>query len=104
MTTTPKRLYGPAALTTGAATKYTSPATGAQIKHIRVDNPGGGSTRAFTLSIGADAAGTRVYDALAIPPGGLDLWGPFTLGNAEVVQAFADNAALVLTIDGVEYS
>lgn len=104
MTTTPKRLYGPTALTTSAATKYTSPATGAQIKHIRVDNPQGGSARAFTLSIGADAAGTRLYDGLTVPPGGIDLWGPFTLGNAEIVQALADNAALVLTIDGVEYS
>lgn len=104
MTTTPKRLFGPAALTTSAATKYTSPAAGAQIKRIRVDNPGGGVTRTFTLSIGADAVGTRLYDAISVPPGGIDIYGPFTLGNAEIVQAFADNTAVVLTIDGAEFS
>lgn len=105
MATVAKRLYGPAALTTGAATKYTVPgATSAQIKRIRVDNPGGGSVRAFTMSIGADAAGTRLYDAVSVPPGGLDIYGPFNMATGEILQAFADNAALVLTIDGIETS
>ena len=103
MATVAKRLYGPASLTTSAATKYTVPgATSAQIKRIRVDNPGGGVARAFTLSIGADAAGTLLYDAVVVPPGGLDIYGPFNLATGEIVQAFADNVALVLEIDGTE--
>jgi hypothetical protein len=102
-TTTSKRLAGPAALTTSAATKYTCPAaTVAVIRRIRVDNPGGGSTHAFTLSIGADAVGTRLYDALSVPAGGVDIYGPFSLAAGEIIQAFADNTALVLEIDGTE--
>lgn len=101
---TPKRLFGPAQLTNAASTKYTCPAsTIAVIKRMRVSNPTGGAVT-FTLSIGNDAAGTRLYDAVSIPAGGsLDIYGPFTLAAAEVVQSLASaNSSLVLEIDGTE--
>ena len=105
-TTVSKRLAGPAQLTNAAATKYTVPAaTTTVIRRGRVSNPTGGAVP-FTMSIGADAAGTRLYDAVSIPAGGsLDIFGPFTLAATEIVQAFASaNASLVLELDGTETS
>ncbi len=104
MATTSKRLFGPALLTNAAATKYTCPAsTVAVIRRMRVSNPSGGSVN-FTLSIGADAAGTRLYDAVPIPAASyLDIWGPFTLAATEIIQAFGSTTSvLVLEIDGTE--
>ncbi len=105
MATINKRLFGPAQLTNAAATKYTAPGSGgsAQIKRMRVSNPTGGAVT-FTLSIGADAAGTRLYDAVSVPAGsGLDIYGPFNLAASEIVQSLAgSNSALVLEIDGTE--
>lgn len=104
MATISKRLFGPAQLTNAAATKYTCPAlTTAVIRRMRVSNPTGGAVT-FTISIGADAAGTRLYDAVSVPAGGaVDIWGPFTLAAAEILQALASaNTSLVLTVDGTE--
>ncbi len=103
MTTISKRLAGPAALTTSAATKYTAPAlTTAVIRRGRVSNPSGGALT-FTMSIGADAAGTRLYDAVSVPAGsGLDIFGPFTVAAGEIVQALGSGTALVLELDGTE--
>lgn len=100
-----KRLYGPAALTTSAATKYTVPgATTAVVRHIHVQNPSGGAVT-FTLSIGANAAGTRIFDALSIPATSeRSFWGPYTLTAAEVIQSLASSTALVLVIDGEEWA
>lgn len=106
MARTPKRLFGPAQLTNAAATKYTCPAgTKAIIRHIHVENPGAGVT--LTMSIGADAAGTRIYDALPIPAGSQGLvpypFVNFVLEAAEILQAFASvTLQLVVTIDGDE--
>ncbi len=103
MPTISKRLAGPAALTTSAATKYTCPAlTIAVIRRMRVSNPSGGALT-FTLSIGVDAAGTRLYDAVSVPANsGLDIYGPFTLAAGDIIQAFGSGTALVLVADGTE--
>ncbi len=104
MATISKRLFGPAQLTNAAATKYTVPAlTTTVIRRMRVSNPTGGALT-FTISIGADAAGTRLYDAVSVPAGGsVDIWGPFTMAAAEILQALASAAtSLVLTVDGTE--
>lgn len=97
-----KRAHGPAQVSNVAATKYTVP-TGMrfQITHIHVFNPGL-VPATFTLSIGADAAGTRLYDAYSIAAGSpLDDYGPYTLEAAELIQALSGtNNVLVLTIDG----
>lgn len=67
MARTAKRLYGPALVATGPTTVYTVPAaTKTVIRHIHVNNPSA-SPVTLTLSIGADAAGTRLFDAYSIP-------------------------------------
>lgn len=67
MARTPKRLYGPAQVATGPTTVYTVPAlTKALIRHIHVSNPSA-SPVTLTLSIGADAAGTRLLSTYSIP-------------------------------------
>lgn len=55
----------------------------------------------FTLSIGLDAAGVRIFDAYSIAAGDvLDHYGLYALEPGEVIQAFsATNNVLVLTID-----
>lgn len=96
------RLVGPALLSNAAATKYTAPAaTVVKVQNIHVFN-GSGSVATFTLSIGADAAGTRLFDALSIAPNGVyDSYGPFYLAVGEIIQAFSGtNNVLTLTIDG----
>jgi hypothetical protein len=101
MTGTPRRVHGPAQVTNAAATKYTVP-TGvkAWTRHIHVQNPSG-SPVTFTLSIGADAAATRIFDAYSIPAGTtLDYWGRHTLEATQIVQALAGTTLiLTLTID-----
>ncbi len=103
MATISKRLAGPASLTTSAATKYTCPAsTITTISRMRVSNPSGGALT-FTLSIGADAASTRLYDGVSVPAGGaIDTRGPFTLAAGDVIQAFGSGTALVFEINGYE--
>ena len=105
MPQTPKRLAGPAQVSNSAATKYTSPATGAIVREIHVSNPSG-SPVDFTLSVGTDAAGTRLYDGLSIPADSVRTFYHYiVLGNAEIIQAFAGtNNILTLTLDGVELS
>jgi hypothetical protein len=101
---TAKRLYGPAAVSNAAATKYTVPAlTKTVLRHIHVSNTSAGAVT-FTLSIGADAAGLRLYDAYSIAAGAvLDAFCYYVLDVAEIVQAFAGtNNILTLTMDGEE--
>lgn len=106
----PLRLAGPAQVSNAAATKYTVPAaTKTIVRHIHVENPSG-SPVTFTLSIGADAAGTRIFDAFSIPAAAagvsasvLDHFCYYILEAAEIIQAFAGtNNILVLTIGGDE--
>lgn len=104
MARTPKRLHGPALVTNAAVTKYTVPAlTKTVVRHIHVANPGPGALD-FTLSIGADAAGTRLFDAHPIAEdGSIDHFGFYVLEVAEIIQAFASvTGQAVLVIDGEE--
>lgn len=99
-----KRLAGPAQVSNAAATKYTVPAvTKTIIRHIHIQNPSG-SAVTFTASIGADAAGVRIFDAYSIPANSIfDHFCMYVLEAAEIFQAFAGtNNILVLTIDGEE--
>lgn len=106
----PKRLAGPAQVSNAAATKYTVPAgTKTVVRHIRVQNPSVAAVL-FTLSIGADAAGTRIFDAFSIPAAAagvaasmIDHFCYYVLEVGEIIQAFAGtNNILTLTIDGDE--
>lgn len=100
----PTRLAGPAQVSNAAATKYTVPAvTKTIIRHVHVQNPSGAAVT-FTMSIGADAAATRIFDAYSIAAGSVfDHFCYYVLSAAEIVQAFAGtNNILTLTIDGDE--
>mgnify|MGYP000341900618 CR=1 FL=1 len=104
MADTAKRAYGPAAPATTAATAYTVPASTTFIlKQIHASN-GTASSATVTASIGLDAAGTRVLDALTVPANGtytLDTWIP--MAATEVIQVKQGTAsACTLTITGVE--
>lgn len=104
MPRTPKRLAGPAQVSNAAATKYTVPAaTKTIVRHIHVENPSGSGVT-FTLSIGADAAGTRIFDGFTIAAGAvLDHFCYYILETTEIIQSFSGtNNVLVLTIDGDE--
>jgi hypothetical protein len=110
MARTPKRLAGPAQVSNGAATKYTVPAgTKTILRHIHVQNPSG-SAATFTLSIGADAAATRLLDAFSIPAAAAGVTGSvvdffcyYVLEAAEIIQAFSGtNNVLTLTLNGDE--
>lgn len=99
-----KRMHGPSLVSNAAATKYTVPASRRGIiRHIHVSNPTA-SPVDFTLSIGADAAGTRVFDAYPIAADTvLDHFCYYVAEAAEVIQAFAGtNNVVTLTIDGDE--
>lgn len=99
-----KRMHGPAQVSNAAADKYTVAANRRGcIRHIHVQNPSGAPVT-FTMSVGADAAGTRLFDAYSIAAGAvLDHYCKYDLEAAEKIQAFAGtNNILVLTIDGDE--
>lgn len=103
MADTLKRLAGPSALGTTAATIYTTPAsTTTSLRNIHVVNTSAGSLT-LTMSVGTDAAGTRIYDALTIPTKSALAWdGLIVLAATEVIQAFGSAAGLTITLSGVE--
>lgn len=99
-----KRLAGPAQVSNAAATKYTVPAlTKTIVRHVHVQNPSGAAVT-FTMSIGADAAAVRLFDAYSIAAGVvLDHFCYYILDVAEIIQALSGtNNILTLTIDGDE--
>src|SRR5262245_54662538 len=104
MARTPKRLYGPAQLGNTTATRYTVPAlTKTVIRSVQVSNPTGGAVT-FTMGVGADAAGTRVFDAYSVAAGAnLTFWMYLVVDAAEVVPAHASAAtSIVMVINGDE--
>jgi hypothetical protein len=104
MADTAKRLAGPTSLTASSATIYTVPgSTTAILRNIRVANTTGVVAR-LTVSIGADAAGTRIWSSVAIPANdALDWSGFMVLAAAETLRAYSDTAsALTITVSGVE--
>lgn len=110
MPRTPKRLYGPALVATGPATVYTVPAaTKTIVRHIHLQNPSGSPVN-FTLSLGADAAGTRLWSAYSIPAAAAgvtdnvrDIFVYMVMEAAEVIQlAAGTNNILNISIFGDE--
>jgi len=101
-----RRLVGPLQLGSSAALLYTAPGNcKTKIRHIRANNPSG-STRTITISIGADAAGTRIFSGAPILAGSaLDTRRrvEFELEPGESLYGYADAATtVVLVVDGVE--
>ena len=104
MADTLKRLSGPTALTTSAVTQYTTPGgTTTTIRNIHVCNESG-SDATFTLSIGTDGAGKRLYKGQTVPANdAFDAGLSVVLAATDVVQALASTgAALTLVLSGVE--
>lgn len=110
MPRTAKRLYGPAQIATGPTNVYTVPAlTKTIIRHIHLQNPSA-SPVTFTLTIGADAAGTRLYAAYSIPAAAAgvtnsvqDYYLYLIVDAAEIVTlSSGTNNILVITINGDE--
>lgn len=97
-----RRAVGPAALPAASAAVFTVPA-GMRfvIRHIHAQNRSG-SSRTFTLSIGGDAATTRLYDAYPLAAGAsLDNRRKYVLAAGEAIQAYASAADdVILTITG----
>lgn len=97
----PTRIAGPALVSNSAATKYTVPAsTTALLRSITICNASA-SAADFTLSIGTDAAGTRIFDAFPIPADSQKTyWCYHALIATEIIQAFSGtNNVLTLTLD-----
>jgi len=106
----PKRLVGPAVIATGPTTVYTVPAlTKTIIRQIHISNPSG-SAVTFTLSVGADAAGTRLWSSYSIPAAAAgvtdsvrDIFMYLVVDAAEIVTLSAGtNNILTITITGDE--
>lgn len=104
MTTTNKRLSGPGLVTNAAVTYYTVPASCVtMLQHLHVSNPTVLAV-GFTLSLGADAAATRIYDNFQIPAGTvLDVFVKYVMTAGQTIQALASTTnVLTMTLDGVE--
>ena len=102
------RLYGPTQLGSSAATIYTSAAsTTTIVRHIIVCNTTA-NANAFYLSIGADAAGTRLFHKYPVEgtTNGISVFewkGFMVLAAAETIQMYADNASvLTASVFGVK--
>lgn len=110
MPRTAKRLYGPAQIASGPATVYTVPSlTKTIIRYIQLSNPSG-SAVTFTMSIGADAAGTRLFATYSIPAAAAgvtdsvrQIWGYWVMDAAEILTLSAGtNNVLVIAVFGEE--
>jgi hypothetical protein len=106
MADTPKRA-GPTALTATAATLYTVPAaTTFLLRSIHVCNESN-ATALFTMSIGTDGAGKRIFKDFAVTANGVALETMLIVLTAtEVIQAFSTTGANLLTVilSGIEVS
>jgi len=89
-----KRVFGPALLAGAAAVLYTVPAGFMfLIRHIHISNPSAGAVDA-TLSIGADAAGTRIFDGRPMPADDVyDWFGYLPMVAGEDIRGWASAAA-----------
>jgi hypothetical protein len=97
------RPVGPVALAAAAATLYTVPgSTTFTILAIHVANETG-TARTFTLSIGTDAAGKRLYKDVEVAANGVLTHDTnIAVATGEIIQGFASAAsALTITISGV---
>lgn len=110
MAKTATRLVGPAVIATGPTTVYTVAAlTKTIIRHIHISNPSG-SPVTFTLSIGADAAATRLWETYSIPAAAAgvvdsvrEIYTYLIMDAAEILTLSAGtNNILNITINGDE--
>jgi hypothetical protein len=108
-TYTPKEIVAATSLTaTPGSSVYTQPAaTKSIIRTINAQSPN--AAHSFTLSRGADAAGTRLFDAYALTakvPAIFNGWWVIEgINAAHAIDANADAVnQVVLTVGGYEYA
>lgn len=106
MADTLARLVGPKTLETSTTAQYNSTGKTVSILEVHLSNPTTADIN-FTMSIGADAAGTRLFDAFPVPGNKGVLIIPMvkilvTGDGANAICAHASAAGLVATISGVE--
>jgi hypothetical protein len=98
--------YGPAAVPAAAADMITAVPGGHtfSLKDITVANTTASAIN-FTLSVGADATGTRLYSAVTIPANSSLNWsGTRFLLAGEKMQGFGTATGLTITISYVDSS
>lgn len=97
-----QRIVGPQQFATSPTDLYTVPSGfRARIRKVYVNNPTGAEIE-FTLSVGTDAANTRLLDQKAVAAGESYSGRRATdhvLTAGEKIQGFSDSASTVLTID-----
>ena len=99
-----KRLAGPSVGTAAEATIYTVPAaTSAILRDISVTNTTT-TAQTFKMSIGADAAGTRLFHDESVAPGSTWQWNGFKVLNAAETLRWNGPATLTIAVSGVEVS
>lgn len=105
-----KRLIGPTQLgVTGTAeSSLCTPATSTQavLRHIQATNTDPSTVHYLCISIGADAAATRIVDQVQIAGGSeYARWVTHVVAAAEIVCASADASSKVtLTVNGDLYT
>jgi hypothetical protein len=98
------RFTGPAQLTASPVTLYTCPTSRvARTLHIHASNPSSSAVD-VTISVGADAAGTRIYGGFSVPADSvIRRYDEYSLAAGETIQAWASSAAtVVLTVTGYD--
>ena len=106
-TYTPKTLVGPAAALTSAVSAYVSPVgTVGIIRTISAVSPVGSKT--LTVSLGADAVGTRFINAQALTANVVFIvngWWVTAANNAHAIDATsnATGTDCIASISGYEY-
>ena len=105
MADTLARLVGPKTLETSTTAQYNSTGKTVSILEIHLSNPTSSDIN-FTMSIGADAAGTRLFDAHSIPARSVIKLPCYTVlvtgDGANAICAHASASGLVATLSGVE--
>lgn len=105
MADTVVRIIGPKSLETSTTAQYDSTGKVAVVKEIHVSNPTTGDLT-FTLSFGADAAGTRLFDGFVIPAKSIFTHECYkatkAADGANAICAHGSGAGLVLEVTAVE--
>jgi hypothetical protein len=103
---TPKLLNTTVVLTASAVTVYTVPgSTVGVIRTIMLTNTDS-SARTFTVSVGTDAAGTRIFQAVSLAAGETKIYNVWlAMPAATIVQAYASVTTVVnIRLSGYEYA
>ena len=100
---TPKALIEQVALTASNATYYTATAVTGIIRTIQFSTPSTGRT--VTMSLKADAAGTRIFEALPLVANQASIFnGWWVVTTAATVQALVSATAASIGAYGYEYA